>query len=59
MSPMDRSIMFLGVQELCLLFTFPLISGMEGEYGTLFFLSTENCVKDFSRSFLLFLKEFR
>lgn len=38
----------------------PLYLGWKGKYETSsLLLSTENCVKDFSRSLLLLLKEFR
>lgn len=49
MSLMDRSIIFLGVQELCLLFTLPFISGMEGKYETssLLFINRKLCKRFF------------
>ena len=49
MSLMDRSIIFLGVRELCLLFTLPFISGMEGKYGTpsLLFVNRKLCKRFF------------
>lgn len=49
MSPMDRSIIFLGPQELCLLFTLPFISGIEGKYETpsLLFVNRKLCKRFF------------